>query len=155
MAKRKRNLSLGRDGSPRWSNGFPRGGFRVRPGLLASSVVAMVLLATAVSMRAHHSGSIYDRENHVTLQGVVTEYLFASPHVRIHFETKDKDGHLEKWIALSAPPQRLYRSGWNVKSLKAGDEITVTGAPMKDGSHILNIRRLVGPTGQVLNEGAD
>jgi hypothetical protein len=106
-------------------------------------------------MEAHHSGSIYDRDNHVTLRGVVTEFVFASPHVRIHFEAKDKGGNVEKWIALSAPPQRLYRSGWTVKSLKAGDEITVTGAPMKDGTHVINIRRLVGPTGQVLNEGAD
>jgi hypothetical protein len=123
--------------------------------LLTCSAVALFFLATAPSIGAHHSGSVYDKENRVTLQGVVTEYLFASPHVQIHFEIKDKDGHTEKWIALSAPPQRLYRSGWNVKSLKAGDEITVTGAPMKDGSRILNIRRLVGPTGQVLNEGAD
>ena len=121
---------------------------------LAASAVALFLWG-AVAMRAHHSGSVYDRENRITLHGVVTEYVFASPHVQIHFKTKDSDGHAEKWTALSAPPQRLYRRGWNVKSLKAGDEITVTGAPMKDGSHILNIRRLVGPTGQVLNEGAD
>ena len=137
MAKQKRNLRPARHGR-----------------VLAASAVALFFLS-AVSMRAHHSGSVYDRENHVTLHGVVTEFQFASPHVQIHFETADKDGHAEKWTALSAPPQRLYRSGWNVKSLKAGDEITVTGAPRKDGSHILNIRRLVGPTGQVLNEGAD
>lgn len=137
MAKQKRNLGPARHGR-----------------VLAAAAVALFFLG-AVSVRAHHSGSIYDRENHVTLHGVVTEFRFASPHVQIHFETTDKDGRAEKWTALSAPPQRLYRSGWNVKSLKVGDEITVTGAPMKDGTHILNIRRLVGPTGQVLNEGAD
>ena len=114
-----------------------------------------LLLSTAILAGAHHSGSVYDRESSVTLHGVVTEYLFASPHVQIHFETKNKEGQLEKWTALSAPPQRLYRSGWNGKSLKMGDEITVTGAPMKDGTHILNVRRLVGPTGQELREGAD
>ena len=138
MAKRRHNLS--REGTGRF---------------LAGCVVALVLLAIGDLAQAHHSGSIYDRENHITLHGVVTEFLFASPHVQIHFDTKDNEGHSEKWLALSAPPQRLYRSGWNAKSLKAGDEITVTGAPMKDGSHILSIRRLVGPTGQVLNEGAD
>jgi Family of unknown function (DUF6152) len=138
MAKRKHNPS------PHTTGRFPAG-----------FLAALVLLAIVASAQAHHSGSIYDRENHITLHGTVTEFLFVSPHVRIHFETKDKDGHSEKWIALSAPPQRLYRSGWDAKSLKAGDEITVTGAPMKDGSHILSIRRLVGPHGQVLNEGAD
>lgn len=122
---------------------------------LARLAIGVVFLAAGAASQAHHSSSVYDRENHITLHGVVTEYLFASPHVRIYFETKNKDGHLEKWTALSAPPQRLYRSGWSVKSLKAGDKITVTGAPRKDGTHILSVRRLVGPTGLVLNEGAE
>ena len=123
--------------------------------LLAGFAVALALFAAGGSLRAHHAGSVYDRETHVTLVGTVTEYIFASPHVQIHFETKDETGKIEKWVALSAPPQRLYRTGWNTKSLKAGDKITVTGAPRKDGSKVLNIRRLEGPQGKVLNEGAD
>ena len=123
--------------------------------LRAGFAVALALFVAAGSLRAHHAGSAYDRENHITLHGTVTEYVFASPHVQIHFETKDENGKAEKWVALSAPPQRLYRSGWNMNSLKAGDQITVTGAPRKDGSKVLNIRRLEGPHGKVLNEGAD
>ena len=123
--------------------------------LLSGFAAALGLVAIAISAEAHHSGSIYDRDNHITLEGIVTEYVFTSPHVQIHFRTKNRDGQSENWIALSAPPQRLYRRGWNGKSLDVGDEITVTGAPRKDGTNVLNIRRLVGPTGQVLNEGAD
>lgn len=136
-------------------NRFNAGGFRVNERLLAGCAVALLFLVAAGSMRAHHAGAVYDRDNHITLRGTVTEYVFASPHVRIHFETKDENGKAEKWIALSAPPQRLYRTGWNMKTLKSGDQITVTGAPRKDGSKVLNIRRLEGPRGQVLNEGAD
>jgi hypothetical protein len=123
--------------------------------LLAGFTVALILCGAAGSLWAHHAGSVYDRENHITLQGTVTEYIFASPHVQIHFEAKDATGKSDKWIALSAPPQRLYRVGWKTNTLKAGDPITVTGAPRKDGSKVVNIRRLVGPNGQVLNEGAD
>ena len=123
--------------------------------LQAGFAVALALFVATGSMRAHHAGSGYDRDNHLTLRGTVTEYVFTSPHVRIQFETKDGNGKAEKWTALSAPPQRLYRAGWNMNTLKTGDQITVTGAPMKDGSKVLNIRRLVGPNGQVLNEGAD
>ena len=132
-----------------------RKGFRVNEKLLAGFAVALTLFVAAGSIRAHHAGSSYDRDNHLTLRGTVTEYVFTSPHVRIHFEAKDGNGKAEKWTALSAPPQRLYRAGWNMNTLKTGDQITVTGAPMKDGSKVLNIRRLVGPNGQVLNEGAD
>ena len=127
----------------------------MRNRLLAGFAVAQVLFVAAGSLRAHHAGSVYDRETHVTLVGTVTEYIFASPHVQIHFETKDETGKIEKWVALSAPPQRLYRTGWNMNSLKVGDKITVTGAPRKDGSKVVNVRKLVGPHGQVLNEGAD
>ena len=135
-----------------------RGDFQVlqvTARLLAALAVPLILGVAADPMRAHHAGSIYDREHHITLRGTVTEYVFTSPHVRIHFETRNSDGKIEGWIAESAPPQRLYRRGWTSKSLKAGDEITVTGAPMKDGSRLLNVRHLVGPTGQVLAEGAD
>ncbi|MGH9786730.1 MAG: DUF6152 family protein [Terriglobia bacterium] len=123
--------------------------------LLAGFAVALTLFVAAGLMRAHHAGSVYDRDNHITLQGTVTEYIFASPHVQIHFETKDENEKAGKWVALSAPPQRLYRVGWNTNSLKVGDKITVTGAPRKDGSKVVNVRRLVGPHGRVLSEGAD
>ena len=75
--------------------------------------------------------------------------------MQVHFKVKDEQGNVEQWIVQSAPPQRLYRAGWNAKSLKPGDEITVTGAPAKDGSKIMNNRKLVGPKGKVLLEGAD
>ena len=89
------------------------------------------------------------------MTGTVTQYEFANPHTRIHFEVKDEQGNVVKWVAESAPPQRLYRAGWRTDSLKPGDQITVSGFPMKDGSKFITVRRLVGPTGKVLTEGAE
>ena len=118
-------------------------------------VVSLGLLLLATPMLAHHSGSMWDRQHHVTLKGTVTEVTFSNPHVQIHFKAKDDKGNPEQWIAESGPPQRLYRVGWNSKTIKMGDQITVTGAPSKDGRRIVNIRELVGPGGQTLYEGAD
>ena len=38
---------------------------------------------TAESASAHHSFSMYDRHRTVTLSGVVKEYVWMAPHVRI------------------------------------------------------------------------
>ena len=123
--------------------------------LFAGFSMAVGVLLLSGSLWAHHAGSLYDREHPVTVVGSVTEYLFTNPHVQIHFEGKDEGGNVVKWVAESAPPQRLYRAGWNTKTLKAGDQITVTGAPYKDGRKFLSIRKLVGPDGKVLSEGAE
>src|SRR6266404_7935847 len=104
---------------------------------LKSAVIAIVLLAAAVPALAHHAGSLYDRDHNISVTGTVTKYEFMNPHTRITFEAKDDQGNIVKWVAESAPPQRLYRSGWRTDSLKPGDVITVTGFPMKDGSKYL------------------
>jgi len=104
---------------------------------------------------AHHSGSMWDKQQRITLKGPVTDVSFANPHVRIHFEAKDEAGSTVQWTAVSASPQRLYRNGWNSKTLHEGDQITVIGIPARDGSKVINIRELVGPRGQTLLEGAD
>ncbi len=123
--------------------------------VLVVLAAAAGLLLIAGPMFAHHAGSLYDRDHNVTFTGTVTDYLFTNPHVQIHFDVKDENGNVQSWDAESAPPQRLYRAGWNRFTLKAGDQITVTGAPYKDGTHRLSIRKLVNGDGKVLSEGAE
>jgi hypothetical protein len=118
------------------------------------AVVAGLFMVSGV-LWAHHAGSIYDRDNPVTFKGTVTEFQFTNPHVQVVFEVKNAAGQTETWKAGSAPPQRLYRAGWNTKTLKPGDEISVTCAPAKDGSKICSVRRLIGPDGKALTDGAE
>ena len=122
-------------------------------------IVAFVTLSGALlisaSLYAHHAGNLYDWRNPVTLTGTVTEYLFVNPHTQIRFEVTGEDGVVTKWVAESQPVQKLIRTGWDANTLKAGDRITVTGAPHKGGDKAMGVVRLVGPTGQVLNQGVE
>lgn len=112
---------------------------------LAVLAAAAALLLQSSSAWAHHSGVIYDRENPITLKGVVTGYEFVNPHVRILFEAKDENGNMVKWVAISGPPQTLFRKdGWTKTTLKPGDKITVTGAPSRDEAHILSVVKVSG-----------
>ena len=124
--------------------------------LLVVFAVAVGLFLATGQLFAHHAGSFYDRNNPVNLTGNVAEYEFANPHVRIHFDVKNEDGTLTRWVAESAPPQRIYRAGWNRNSLKVGDEITVNGFPSKDGKRWLSIKKLVvSGSGKTLSSGAE
>ncbi len=127
----------------------------MRSKLIAGLTVAVGLLMVAGPLFAHHSEALYDKEHPVNLTGTVTDFKFINPHVQIHFQVKDENGNVVKWVAASAPPQRLYRAGWNTKTLKPGDEITITCAPAKDGRKICSVRRVVGPNGKVLTQGAE
>ena len=104
---------------------------------------------------AHHSAAIYDRDHIVTLTGTVTKFSFINPHVEISFTVTDDKGNVEEWIAESGPPNRLYRAGWTAKTLKPGDPIRVSGAPLKDGRKLLSIKKLTGGSGQTLGVGAE
>ena len=120
------------------------------PVLLAG----VVLLLVSGPMFAHHGGAQYDTKHPVTMTGTVTEYMFTNTHVQIHFDVKDETGNTEKWIAETASPQRLFTFGWNAKTLKSGDKITVTGAQLKDGQKIVTVIKVVGGNAPVLTQGA-
>jgi hypothetical protein len=122
--------------------------------LFAVWVVVAVLLSISGPMFAHHGGAQYDTKHAVTVTGTVTEYMFTNPHVQIHFDVKDESGNVEKWVAETASPQRLFSFGWNAKTLKAGDKITVTGAQLKDGAKIVSVIKLVGGNAPTLTSGA-
>jgi hypothetical protein len=122
--------------------------------LFAVLAAGVVLLMVSGPMFAHHGGAQYDTKHAVTVTGNVTEYMFTNPHVQIHFDVKHEKGSVEKWVAETASPQRLFSFGWNAKTLKVGDKITVTGAQLKDGNKIVSIIKLVGGNAPVLTKGA-
>jgi DNA/RNA endonuclease YhcR with UshA esterase domain len=115
--------------------------------ILAAGAFALMVSSRAF---AHHAGGAYDTEHPVTLTGTVTDYKLVNPHTEIHFDVKDANGKVTSWVALSGPPQRLYRAGWRSDTLKPGDQVTVTGAPLKDGRKFMGVQKVIGPTGKVL-----
>ncbi len=122
--------------------------------LFAVLAAGAVLLLVSGPMLAHHGGAQYDTKHPVTMTGTVTEYMFTNPHVQIHFDVIGESGSVEKWVAETASPQRLFGFGWNAKTLKSGDKITVTGAPLKDGNKIVTIIKLVGGNAPTLTTGS-
>ncbi len=115
----------------------------------------LTLAASAVAIAsqpalAHHGGAAFDQSKQVTFTGTVTEMQYANPHVLVYFDVKDGEAAGQKWSGWLTAPNKLARAGWNKRTLNPGDQITISGTPHKDGNHIIQIRKLVGPAGAAL-----
>jgi Family of unknown function (DUF6152) len=93
------------------------------------------LLLAAVPVVAHHSfAAEFDASQPITVKGTVVKMDWVNPHSHLMFDVRAEDGTIQHWSAECLPPNGLYRQGWRKDSVKAGDEISVTGFKAKDGS---------------------
>jgi hypothetical protein len=94
---------------------------------------------------AHHGTNIsYDHARPVTLTGTVTEFVWQNPHTQIYFDVKDAKGAVVHWAGEMNSPGVLSRQeGWTKRTLKAGDEITITVFPAKAGTPVGVVNKLV------------
>ena len=88
---------------------------------------------TAQGASAHHSFSMYDRHRTVTLSGVVKEYVWMAPHVRISV-SQGVSSNAVTWSVEGSSPTVLARGGWTGALLRPGDKISVGIHPRKDRS---------------------
>ncbi len=117
--------------------------------LLAMLPIGLFL---GLDTQAHHSpASLYHMNQTVSVEGVVTEYLFINPHARIHFDVTSDSGTVEQWMAEGGTPNalaRLFR--WDGTEIKEGDRITVSGNPPRDGSNLIHWLTITFPDGRRL-----
>ena len=122
----------------------------MRNKLAAISFAVVGLLAVSVPLFAHHGYVQYDTDKKVTLKGTVTRWLWSNPHCLLQFDVTDDGGHAVHWIAESENPSTLSRIGWTDKSLKPGDQITLTALPVKSGNPVGRIIDVVLSNGEKL-----
>jgi hypothetical protein len=100
--------------------------------VLAASVVIAMLADTA---SAHHSFSMFDAKQSVTLHGVVKEFRWTNPHVFIQLMASGDGGVAAgEWSIELTSPEHLARAGWKPGTLKSGDKVTIVVHPIRLGS---------------------
>jgi hypothetical protein len=101
--------------------------------ILLSTSLSILLISTLPS-QAHHSVAMYDNDNLIDKQGVITRIEWTSPHVFLFFESIDASDNGVEWSVELDAPVLLRRYGWNKDTLGVGDEVTFNGAPARSGS---------------------
>ena len=99
--------------------------------LNAALGVSLVLMASGAV--AHHSAAMFDQTRQITLSGTVRDFQWTSPHCYIQLLASADQSPPQEWSLEMAAPMYLYRLGWRPSTVKAGDKITVSLHPLRDG----------------------
>jgi hypothetical protein len=103
--------------------------------LKVASLAAVAAAVCATSALAHHSFAMFDAEKTITLQGTVKEFEWVNPHSWLRINVNDeKTGKPALWALELSSPSRLVTMGMRADSVKAGDTVSVTFHPMRDGT---------------------
>lgn len=118
--------------------------------LVISLVVTAGYLFAPPSAQGHHGWAEFDSKIELTFKGTVTDFHFVNPHCVVEFDAKDEKGQVRKWQGEFSNTGQLAPKGWTAASLKAGDEITVSGHPAKNGAPAMHVTRIRLSSGQEL-----
>ncbi len=109
-------------------------------------------LVAAPGLLAHHEWPV-DQNNLITVTGTVTAFAWGNPHVMIALDVQANET-IEHWKVGGSSPHFMTTCGWDKKTLKPGDVITVIGYRFKDGSNAARLRTVVMPNGKEMYYGA-
>ena len=122
--------------------------------LMAILAVAVTILVMASGpLFAHHGNAAYDNVKTVVVKGTVTEWFWANPHCFLKFDVQDENGQVVHWVAETSNPPDMINRGWTKYSFKAGDQVTVTLEPVKNGAPNGRVLQVVLPDGKTLGTG--
>ena len=115
---------------------------------------SVAILVTAGTVSAHHSFAMFDQDKLVTVKGVVTEFYWINPHGHIILKVDPGPGvdakMVGEWDVECASTSIMRLQGWSSNTLKAGDQVTISGNPLKDGSKGVSLFYATFPDGKRL-----
>jgi len=121
----------------------------VRQTVTACCVAAGVIAAAAAAA-AHHGNATFDTGKTLVLEAVVTEWVWSNPHCFLKFDVT-QEGTVRSWTVETSNPSDMVNRGWGRRSFKAGDRVTVTVEPVKNGSPVGRLLEVAFPDGRILN----
>jgi len=117
---------------------------------IAPACLAVLLSAGAVF--AHHSAAGIDRTQSKTVTGTVKEFRWGNPHAWIDLDVANDKGVVDTWSIEMTSPTFLLRAGWKSSTIKAGEKVSVTVRPFRDGTPGGLFMSVTLPDGRVMTE---
>jgi hypothetical protein len=115
----------------------------------AAAAAAAGLFAIAPNVHAHHSfAAEFDGNKPVRLVGKLTKIEWTNPHSYFYLDVEGPNGKVSNWGCEGGAPGALSRRGFKKGDIKLGDTLVVDGYLSKDGSHLIDARRVTLPDGR-------
>lgn len=110
-------------------------------------LLVVLVVASGPMVAGHHSfAAHYFEEQSVTIEGKLVEFEYRSPHAWVHMSVTDASGGVQRYSAEWANPNRLSRDGITKDTLKAGDQVIVTGSPGRNaGENKIHLKQIERP----------
>jgi hypothetical protein len=112
--------------------------------------VAVLTLLISAPLLAHHGAAALDTGKEITLKGTVTGWTWSNPHCFLQFDAKDASGTVRNWAVETQNPTAMTQRGFSRSAFKAGDAVTVTLEPVKNGQPIGRLLTVILPGGEKL-----
>ncbi len=115
-------------------------------------LLATVAIGAGTEALAHHSfAAEFDASKAVRVTGTLTKVEWTNPHIYFYLDAKDEAGNVVKWTCESGAPGALSRRGFKRGDLKLGDTIVVDGYRAKNGSNMMDARRVTLADGRIVS----
>ena len=75
---------------------------------------------------------------------------WTNPHTWIWIDVANEQGVVETWGIEGMSPNYLERRGWSRNTIKAGDKLSITFHPLKNGDKGGSFQSAQRPNGEVL-----
>lgn len=107
---------------------------------------AMAACVGSTSAAAHHAiSAYYDNSKRATIEGVVTQFRFVSPHPIVMVDVAHGGG-TQQWRLEMDNRSELAAIGITAETLKSGDRVAVSGSLARDRSHGLYVLTMTRPS---------
>jgi hypothetical protein len=114
--------------------------------------MTVAILASSVPVAvAHHGSAAFDVGKQLVMPATVTEWVWSNPHCFLKFDVTDANGNVRHWIAETSNPPDMINRGWSKNSFQAGDHVTVTLEPVKNGNPVGRILQVALADGKILS----
>jgi hypothetical protein len=107
----------------------------LRRTLIAATLIAILIVAAAGPVAAHHSFSAFNTTEQKTVTGTVKKVEWTNPHIWIYIDVPNDKGGTDIYSFEGMSPNYLERRDWTRTTLKVGDKLTVTFNPMRNGDN--------------------
>lgn len=124
--------------------------FRSKKTALIAAACIMGAAAIAPAL-AHHSFAMFDQTRlSKTTNATVTQFRFTNPHsfVVVNYNV---GGKMTRYVFECSSVNMMTKGGWKHNSLKAGDKVTVTYYPLRNGKPGGMLKTIKLPNGRTVS----